>query len=155
MPKLYNKYHNDFPKDAIYIGRGSKYGNPFTIEKYKDRNIVCELYEKLIENNETIKNEFIGVKEIKKKKELVDSIKKGFWILLKGYREYKEYYVVDIKKEFDVVKIGRKEWRYSSSEWTSLNSLTGNLLCVWQSKRKWWWKYFPFNDIICPFKDHG
>ena len=30
MPKLYNKHHKDFPKDAVYIGRGSKWGNPFS-----------------------------------------------------------------------------------------------------------------------------
>ena len=31
MPKVYNKRHNDAPLDAVYIGRPSRYGNPFKI----------------------------------------------------------------------------------------------------------------------------
>lgn len=30
MPKVYNKHHGDAPPNAVYIGRGSKWGNPFT-----------------------------------------------------------------------------------------------------------------------------
>ena len=29
MPKVYNKYRNP-PSDAVYIGRGSPWGNPFS-----------------------------------------------------------------------------------------------------------------------------
>lgn len=31
MPKVYNKHHKDAPADAVYVGRGSPYGNPFPI----------------------------------------------------------------------------------------------------------------------------
>lgn len=31
MPKVYNKHHRDAPKDAVYVGRPSKWGNPHTI----------------------------------------------------------------------------------------------------------------------------
>ena len=39
-PKVHNKYHNTAPADAVYIGRPSKWGNPFshlpsTIALYK------------------------------------------------------------------------------------------------------------------------
>lgn len=30
MPKVYNKYHKDAPEEAVYIGRGSPYGNRFS-----------------------------------------------------------------------------------------------------------------------------
>lgn len=30
MPKVYNKYHKDAPTDAVYVGRPSKWGNPFS-----------------------------------------------------------------------------------------------------------------------------
>lgn len=30
MPKVYNKYHGDVPRDAVFIGRGSKWGNPYS-----------------------------------------------------------------------------------------------------------------------------
>ena len=30
MPQVHNKYHKTAPADAIYIGRPSKWGNPFS-----------------------------------------------------------------------------------------------------------------------------
>lgn len=30
-PRVFNKHHKDAPADAVYIGRGSDYGNPFAI----------------------------------------------------------------------------------------------------------------------------
>lgn len=30
MPKVYNSHHRDAPPGAVYVGRGSKWGNPFT-----------------------------------------------------------------------------------------------------------------------------
>jgi hypothetical protein len=29
MPKVYNKRHKNVPKDAVYVGRPSKWGNQF------------------------------------------------------------------------------------------------------------------------------
>jgi hypothetical protein len=31
MPKVYNKRFGNIPKDAVYVGRPSKWGNPFKI----------------------------------------------------------------------------------------------------------------------------
>lgn len=44
-PKVHNKYHNTVPHDAVYIGRGSPYGNPFVIGKHGDRDQVCDRFE--------------------------------------------------------------------------------------------------------------
>lgn len=44
MPKVHNKYHKTAPADAVYIGRGSPFGNPFIIGKDGDRDKVCDLY---------------------------------------------------------------------------------------------------------------
>lgn len=44
MPKVYNKYHKDAPKDAIYIGRPSKWGNPYEIGRDGTRDEVVEKY---------------------------------------------------------------------------------------------------------------
>ncbi len=30
MPKVYNKYHKDAPPGSIFVGRPTKWGNPFT-----------------------------------------------------------------------------------------------------------------------------
>lgn len=51
MPRVHNKYHNTAPNDAVYVGRGSPYGNPFIMGKDGDRNEVCDKYEKMIQNN--------------------------------------------------------------------------------------------------------
>lgn len=44
-PRVYNK--SKLPRDvnAVYIGRGSPYGNPFKIGVHGDRNDVCDLFE--------------------------------------------------------------------------------------------------------------
>lgn len=44
MPKVYNKHHGNAPVDAVYIGRGSIFGNPFTIGKDGDRSTVIEKF---------------------------------------------------------------------------------------------------------------
>ena len=40
MPKVYNKYHKDAPPGSVYIGRPSKWGNPFEIGKDGTRDEV-------------------------------------------------------------------------------------------------------------------
>lgn len=44
MPKVYNKHHNDAPEGAIYVGRGSVWGNPYYIDANHSREQVLELY---------------------------------------------------------------------------------------------------------------
>lgn len=51
MPKVYNKYHNDAPADAVYIGRGSPFGNPFPITPDHDRDDVCDAFLSYLEND--------------------------------------------------------------------------------------------------------
>ena len=48
MPKVHNKYKNTAPPDAVYIGRGSKWGNPFVIDKHGSRSEVIAKYEEYI-----------------------------------------------------------------------------------------------------------
>jgi len=63
-PKVHNKYHKTAPSDAVYIGRGSIYGNPFVLNVHGDRDEVCDMYEEKIMNDpkmiETIKRELKG-----------------------------------------------------------------------------------------------
>jgi len=44
-PKVYNKHHGDAPRDAVYIGRGSPWGNRFVIGEHGDRDQVCDRFE--------------------------------------------------------------------------------------------------------------
>lgn len=46
MP-VFNKYKNP-PSNSIYIGRGSKWGNPFVIGKDGDRNAVCDKHKQYL-----------------------------------------------------------------------------------------------------------
>jgi hypothetical protein len=51
VPTLHNKYHGTAPIDAVYIGRGSAFGNPFVIGKDGDRDEVCDKYEKMVRSD--------------------------------------------------------------------------------------------------------
>jgi hypothetical protein len=42
---VYNKYHTDTPKNAVYVGRGSPYGNPFIIGQDGNRVEVIKRFE--------------------------------------------------------------------------------------------------------------
>ena len=42
MCKVLNKHHRGTLSDAVYIGRGSKWGNPFVIGRDGDRAAVIE-----------------------------------------------------------------------------------------------------------------
>lgn len=44
MPKVLNKYKHNIPKGAVYIGRPSKWGNPFVVGKDGTRDEVIEKY---------------------------------------------------------------------------------------------------------------
>jgi len=48
MCKVLNKYLDVIPPDAIYVGRGSKWGNPFRIGVDGDRTTVINKYEQWI-----------------------------------------------------------------------------------------------------------
>ena len=52
MPQVYNQNKSSPPPpplDAVYIGRGSPWGNPFVIGKHGTRGEVCDKYEKMVE----------------------------------------------------------------------------------------------------------
>lgn len=63
MP-VFNKHHSGIPHDSVYIGRGSKWGNPFIMGKDGDRNEVCEKYEQYLwdalQANQVTKEELVA-----------------------------------------------------------------------------------------------
>lgn len=44
MSKVYNKRDPNIPKGAVYVGRPTKWGNPFEIGKHGDRSSVINQY---------------------------------------------------------------------------------------------------------------
>lgn len=55
-PSVCNKYHNTARRGAVYIGRGSPFGNPFVIGKDGDRDEVCDKYESMLLQNTELLN---------------------------------------------------------------------------------------------------
>lgn len=45
-----NKHKHGIPPDAVYIGRGSRWGNPFVRGQDGDRDSVCEQYAQYLRN---------------------------------------------------------------------------------------------------------
>lgn len=48
MPTLYNKNRDDFPCDAVYIGRPSKWGNPYVVGRDGTRNEVITKFKEYL-----------------------------------------------------------------------------------------------------------
>jgi hypothetical protein len=47
MPEVHNKYHETAPPGAVYIGRPSPWGNPFSVEEY-GRTVALQLFKKWV-----------------------------------------------------------------------------------------------------------
>lgn len=59
---LFNKHHGDAPSNAVYIGRGSMWGNQWEIGKHGTRDEVCDLYEQAAEiHYPLMKEEFLAL----------------------------------------------------------------------------------------------
>lgn len=44
-PRVHNRHARTAPPDAVYIGRGSPWGNPFVIGRDGTRDQVCDRFE--------------------------------------------------------------------------------------------------------------
>ena len=44
VPRVWKKGDSKIPKDAVYVGRPSEFGNPFTMRNEKDRDLVCDSF---------------------------------------------------------------------------------------------------------------
>lgn len=51
MLRVLNKRTDGVPDGAIYVGRPTKWGNPYRIGPHGDRDLVIYQYEKYIEDN--------------------------------------------------------------------------------------------------------
>jgi len=43
-PKVYNRHHRDIPPGSVYVGRGSRWGNPFRISFAQTREQAIERF---------------------------------------------------------------------------------------------------------------
>lgn len=44
--KVWNRRDPNTPADAVYVGRGTPWGNPFVIGKHGERDEVCDRFER-------------------------------------------------------------------------------------------------------------
>ena len=51
MPKVLNRHRDAVPQSAVYIGRGSKWGNPFKIGVHGTREEVIDKYVNYLHDN--------------------------------------------------------------------------------------------------------
>ena len=56
MPKVYNKRAKNVPADAVYVGRPTKWGNPYVIGEDGTRAEVVRKYSILLDDNPEIKD---------------------------------------------------------------------------------------------------
>lgn len=54
MPRVLNKHRDGIPQGAVYIGRPSKWGNPFVMSEYGSREAVVRAYRQYLWNNKTL-----------------------------------------------------------------------------------------------------
>jgi len=63
MPRVLNKRTDKIPPDAVYVGRPTKWGNPFNVNdpllphglsKAERRQMVVDEYRKYLENNHNL-----------------------------------------------------------------------------------------------------
>lgn len=57
MPKVLNKKRHAIPPDAVYVGRPSKWGNPFVINSANPRAKVIARYEAMLLDNPVLMND--------------------------------------------------------------------------------------------------
>lgn len=50
MPKVWNKRDKDIPEGAVYVGRPTKWGNPFIIGEYGNREQVVKIFRLVAEH---------------------------------------------------------------------------------------------------------
>lgn len=62
LPRVHNKHAKTAPEDAVYIGRGSKWGNPFVLGRDGTRDEVIDKFEDYLtpELTEDVKRELRG-----------------------------------------------------------------------------------------------
>lgn len=54
QPRVHNRHHRGAPTDAVYVGRGTLWGNPFQIGKHGNRAQVLTKFAKFVLSDATL-----------------------------------------------------------------------------------------------------
>lgn len=55
MPQVLNRNYSGVPADAVYVGRPSKWGNPFVIGRDGNRGEVIDKFERWFMSNDSLR----------------------------------------------------------------------------------------------------
>ena len=58
-PRVWNKHHPNIPHGSVYVGRPTKWGNPFIMSKEADRTHVVEQYKAWIQSQPELQRQAI------------------------------------------------------------------------------------------------
>ena len=62
MPRVLNKRNDSITKDAVFVGRPSKWGNPFYLERDGNREQVIAKYREWLLGNEVLVDSLLELK---------------------------------------------------------------------------------------------
>lgn len=83
-------------------------------------------------------------------KELKD-LEKGDWIYIEYGYSFKLFYVMNNDIDRELININSSSWLVNSFE-IKLYKDIKQFIYLGKTKLKWYWKYLPWRDIICPYK---
>lgn len=75
-------------------------------------------------------------------------IKVGDWFTIRfGFSDL-DWYVLEVRGE--TVFLGQPKWLVSSSIRMERSKVEAGEY-LGPSRRRWWWRFVPFRDLVCPF----
>lgn len=57
QPRIHNRHHHSAPSDAVYVGRGTKWGNPFRIGEHGTRDQVLAQFAAHVLGNQELQRQ--------------------------------------------------------------------------------------------------
>jgi hypothetical protein len=77
-------------------------------------------------------------------------ITEGAWVLGRYGYEYRLFYVKGVID--DQVVLGSPQWCASANTTLPLAEIESKWRVIWYAKRRWWWRFMPTRDLICPYQ---
>lgn len=79
-------------------------------------------------------------------------MREGDWLLMEYGFDKLLFYILDAHSSPKDILLGRKNWLVSSSIWIPRDEINSKATIIGSTERRWWRKFTPFKDLICPFK---
>ena len=78
-------------------------------------------------------------------------MKSGDWVIMRYGISFGLYYILNVTDE--IVTWCSPKWLVSSAQFSTESEFQSRSpIVVGNTKRRWWRKYMPWRDLICPFR---